>query len=293
MRKLTHTLVLASGLILVACNQQNMLAPAPHATASNDFRQENGGYSGETPEMKQAGTAKPSPNMMLAYRYYFGFSIPAKNLEAVTEKALQSCRVAGMGKCRIVTSSLNKQSEDYLSASIELRVEPEWFKTYQESLKLDSKDGGGKLTNSTVSSEDLTIAISDSGAKLGALKTLRTRLLSLLEKEGSRVKDLVEVERELARVQGEIEGTTARLRVLKTRVNMSEVHLNYETKSVAASRSSFSSIGYALNNFLETVAGGVSGIIFVIAYLLPWLIFGIPLLWLLRKLWRRRKTKNV
>ena len=144
---------------------------------------------------------------------------------------------------------------------------PNGLKRTKKALKSDSKEGGGKLTNSTVGSEDLTIAISDSGAKLGALKTLRTRLLSLLEKEGSRVKDLVEVERELARVQGEIEGTTARLRVLKTRVNMSEVRLNYETKSVAASRSSFSSIGYALNNFLETFAGGISAYhVIVIAY---------------------------
>ena len=94
------------------------------------------GIQGQSSEMKQAGTAKPSPNMMLAYRYYFGFSIPAKSLESVAEKALQSCRAAGMDKCRIVTSSLNKQSEDYLSASIELRVEPEWFKTYQESSKI-------------------------------------------------------------------------------------------------------------------------------------------------------------
>ncbi len=260
------------GLVEVSQAEMKMGAPAP------------------VPVRGQNGQDKST--LLLAYRYHFNFAIPAKNLKAVSQKAIETCTLAGMDKCRVVTSSLNQYSDDNISANIELRVEPKWFENYKQSLASDSETAGGKITGSTVGSEDLTIAISDSDAKLNALKTLRSRLIGLLETKGSQLKDLIAVERELARVQGQIEGSTARLRVLRTRVAMSQVHLNYETKSVAASRSSFTPIKRALNDFIGTVAHGFAGVIRFVAFILPWLIVGIPLLWMVRRFWRKRNAKT-
>jgi hypothetical protein len=253
-------------------------------------------------EMMAIRAAEPAPMVakqapatiqrMLAYRYQFQFSIPAKNLKAVSQKALDACGSAGPNHCQIVSSSLQQYSDDEVSAHISLRVEPKWFESYRQSLNQDSREAGGKLVNSNVSAEDLTLAISDSDAKLNALKTLRTRLTALLETQGSTVKDLMEVERELARVQGQIEAGTARLRVLRTRVSMSEVILSYETKSVPASRSAFRPVVQALTDFVGTVSEGLAGLIYFIALILPWMIVGIPAIWLLRKWWRGRKPRK-
>lgn len=260
------------GIVETSQAEMKMGVPAPMPTSTSNQSDKN--------------------TLLLAYRYHFSFAIPAKNLKSVSQKAIETCTSAGMDKCRVVTSSLNQYSDDNISANIELRVEPEWFENYKRSLASDSETAGGKITGSTVNSEDLTIAISDSDAKLNALKTLRSRLIGLLETKGSQLKDLIAVERELARVQGQIESSTARLRVLRTRVAMSQVHLNYETKSVAASRSSFTPIKRALNDFIGTVAHGFAGVIRFVAFILPWLIVGIPLLWLVRRLWRKRKAKK-
>lgn len=280
-----------SVLLLGACERSENYAVEKDAMS--------GYMETSSPQMKMAAPApmvaqssNAQSTLLLAYRYHFSFAVPAKNLEAVSQKAIDTCTLAGVDKCRVVTSSLNQYSDDNISANIELRVEPEWFEAYKKSLASDSETAGGKLTGSTVNAEDLTIAISDSGAKLNALKTLRTRLLGLLETKGSELKDLIAVERELARVQGQIEGSTARLRILRTRVSMSQVHINYETKAVAASRSSFTPIKHALNDFIGTVASGFAGVIRFTAFILPWLLVGIPLLWGVRRLWRRQKAKK-
>ena len=296
---LPKIMMLSVVFVLAACQVENLHAPAPsmspRAESKMMMNQAADGFAQGGASFDKSQSARDdgqAQNRMLAYIHRFTFSLPAKNLKAVSAKALADCRAAGTNKCQIVTSSINTFSEDNVSASIKLRVQPDWFADYRAGLIADSDVAGGKVLNSTTSAEDLTIQISDSGARLKALKTLRVRLLTLLEKKGSTVKDLIEVERELARVQGQIESSTGRLRVLKTRVSMSEVYLDYQAKSVAASRSKFSAIGRALNDFLETVSGGIAGVIYFVAFVLPWLIFGIPILWLLSKWWRKRRLKK-
>ncbi|MBL4871422.1 MAG: DUF4349 domain-containing protein [Robiginitomaculum sp.] len=280
-----------SVLALGACQQKESYTPerdmmgGAMETAQAEMKM-------SSPAPMRGQSAQDKSQLLLAYRYHFNFAIPSKALETVSQKAIETCTSAGVDMCRVVSSSLNRYSDDNVSANIELRIAPKWFEDYKASLLNDSKGGGGKLTGSTTSSEDLTIAISDSGAKLGALKTLRARLTGLLETKGSDLKDLIAVERELARVQGQIESSTARLRVLRTRVSMSQLYLNYETKAVAASRSSFSPIKHALNDFIGTVAQGFAGVIRFTAFFLPWLIIGIPLLWVVRRFWRKRKANK-
>jgi len=119
---------------------------------------------------------------------------------------------------------------------------------------------------------------------------LRTRLENLLETRNAKLPDLLALERELARVQSEIESATANLKALRARVSMSVVNLSYTSERVAVSRSSVSPIGSALKDFVGIVSEGLAGVIRFLAALLPWMIFVIiPGLFLLRWFWRRRK----
>jgi Domain of unknown function (DUF4349) len=228
-----------------------------------------------------------SDKRKLAYRYQFSFAIPSKTLESVSQKVVQDCKKAGPDNCLIVRSSVDRYRNDQVTANIALRVQPKWFADYQDDLTSSSIAAGGKLMSSSVSVKDLTIAISDSTVKLSTLHTLRTRLQTMLGTKGSTVKDLVAVERELARVQGEIEGITARLRVLQTRIRMSEVELEFETRASAASRSSFQPVIDAITGFFSTLSTGLANLINFIAYVLPWLFLIAPIVWMLA-LWRRR-----
>jgi len=80
----------------------------------------------------------------------------------------------------------------------------------------------GKVTDRRIRSRDVTDELIDLEARLNNLTALRDRLRSYL-KEATNLKEILEVERELARVQAEIESLEAKLDRLRSQVAMSEL----------------------------------------------------------------------
>jgi hypothetical protein len=90
-----------------------------------------------------------------------------------------------------------------------------------------AKLGDEKSRN--ISKQDVTEQVVDSEAVLKNKTALRDRLRQL-SAQAKDVKDIVAVETELSRVQGEIDSMEATLKSLKGRVNMSDVSLTFEKK---------------------------------------------------------------
>src|SRR5262249_34449527 len=140
----------------------------------------------------------------------------------------------------------------------------------------------------TTSSEDLTRNIVDTEARLRASRTLRDRLQNLLASRPGRLSDLLEVERELARVQGEIDATESTLAVMRARVAMSELTLTYTSKAKPLRGDTFRPLTEALAGFLGWIVMGFASIITLVAVLLPWaLVLGL-IGWALMA-WRKRR----
>jgi len=111
-------------------------------------------------------------------------------------------------------------------AEILFRVPPDRL----EAL-MDSAAAVGKTEERTIGAEDVTDAIVDAEGRLASLTASRDRLRQLLDKAGS-VPDVVTVERELARVQGDIESLQRRLAALRGQVAMSELTVNIDRRVV-------------------------------------------------------------
>ena len=109
------------------------------------------------------------------------------------------------------------QVSDDSRAEYSLRVPPA-----QLGPLMDSVAALGNVETRTISAEDVTEAVVDAEARLAALRASRDRLTQLLERANS-VQDVIAVERELARVQGDIESLEARLQAMKGQVAMSEL----------------------------------------------------------------------
>jgi hypothetical protein len=243
-------------------------------------------------------SSDPSPGadpagVYLAYRYGYGLVMPAKSVKATTNKHIQICREAGPKLCQVTGSNTQNFSEENISANLSLRAEPDWLVGFVSGMKADVAEVDGRIANENTSVEDLTRAILDTDARLKAKRVLRTRLEKLLETRNAELPDLLALERELARVQAEIESATANLKALRARVSMSVVNINYTSERVAVSRSSVSPIGAAVKDFVGIVSSGLANVIRFFGAILPWLIFVIiPGLFALRWFWRRRNFKK-
>jgi hypothetical protein len=234
---------------------------------------------------------------LIAYRYDYRFETPADATADLVESHQTACSEAGSEQCQIVSSNIYDDGRGSVSAAVQLRASPAWVESFRNGLEAGLEAAGGRIQNQSQAADDLTSAIYDLEARLGAKRVLRTRLIALLERENASVEELVQVERELANVQGEIEGAEAQIRVMRGRVSMSTLGLNYTSRVEPVSPGAFDPLTSALTNVFRELAAGLANVITFAAGFAPWLLVIVPLFWLLsrwlRGLLRARREAKV
>lgn len=249
-----------------------------------------GGATGGAPASGPA--ASPAAAPMLAYMHQVTLSAPAREVAPLMARHQAACIAAGPAQCQVVGSSTNALGENTVSAMLSIRGEPKWLATFRDGLDADARKADGRVTARSVSSEDLTRQMTDTDAYLRAQTALRTRLEALLASRPGRLGELLEIERELARVRGEIDAAQSNLAIMRARVAMSTLDLSYQSQSAPVVEGTFAPLTNAIDGFIGTLAAGFGAIITLIAFLLPWLIVLIPAGWLgARWLRRRREAK--
>ena len=89
----------------------------------------------------------------------------------------------------------------------------------------------GKLESLNISTEDVGEEYVDITARMANAHRLEERLVTLLATRTGKLQDVLSVERELARVRGEIERYEGRLRFLRSRVALSTLTVNVHEKA--------------------------------------------------------------
>jgi hypothetical protein len=148
----------------------------------------------------------------------------------------------------------------------------------------------GTVTSESFGAEDVTGEWVDLGARVANAKRLEGRLVELAAKETGNVQQLLEVERELGRVRGEIEQMEARQKVLADLVGLSTLTLEIQTRVpyVAAIQPSLGDeAGRALSGgWAELTEVGKNGLLGFLGFL-PWLPFALAGAWLARRGWKK------
>jgi hypothetical protein len=223
--------------------------------------------------------------MYLAYSYQMGLEIPAEHLGAVMDGHVHACLEAGPRLCQLIGSSRSGDPGSALTGTVDLRGEPAWLRRFMGGIGAQASAAGGRVSSQATSTEDLTRSIVDTEAHMRAQTALRDRLQHMLESHPGKLSDLLDVERELARVQGDMDATQSELAVMHTRVDMSELTLNYNSAPRPVGSDTFEPLRQALAGFLGVAVIGFAAIITLIAGLLPFAIVVVPIIWLLLK-WR-------
>jgi hypothetical protein len=230
----------------------------------------------------------PAPVLYLAYSYAMGLEIPSQRLSSVMDAHIQACQAAGPRLCQLIGSNKSGDPESYMEGFVSVRGEPTWLRTFMGGVSAQVEAANGRIISQTTNTEDLTRAIVDTEARLRAQTALRDRLQELLRSRPGRLADLLEVERELARVQGEIDAVQSNLAVMRTRVAMSELTINYRSAPRPVGSDTFRPLRDALANFLGIVVAGFAAIITIIAGLIPIAVVVVPIVWLLLR-WRKSR----
>lgn len=281
--------VLLVGMMLAACSPEPKYKEYSDETTRVEISKPP-----PAPGVPAQASAPTQP--MLAYVYSYDIELPLKALRDLMGRHEEACRAAGPAICQVTSSETSAFGADTASGEMSIRARPDWIAKFRNGLSSEVAAGGGKVTSSGMTAEDLTRTIVDGEARLRAQTTLRDRLQAILASRPGKVSELLEVERELARVQGEIDVAQSELNFAKTRVSTSVLELRYSSRPALASSSTFSPLTGAGRGFVRTIAVSLATMVGFVAAILPWVLVA-ALFWRFRtKLpgwpWWRRRQKD-
>ncbi len=214
------------------------------------------------------GQAKQAANTSIAYSYVYTLETPAGAIATLVRRHQAACASAGPAVCQLLDSQLTVGVGDS-SATLNMRAEPGWLANFRNELEGDVRQAGGRVAQSDTSAEDLTRSIIDTQASVRAQTTLRDRLQTLLATRPGKLDELLNLEKELALTQGQLDATNSELAALNGRVEMSKLTINYATPTHGR-LSAAAPLAVAMSNFSGTLGTSLAALITLVAALLPW-----------------------
>jgi hypothetical protein len=147
----------------------------------------------------------------------------------------------------------------------------------------------GRVQSETVQTQDVTRAYSDLETRLKVKRETAARLREILTRQTGKVSEVLEVEREIARVVEEIEQAEGERRYFDSQVALSTITLSLHEPAALVSPGALDPVAAALRQALRIMAESLGALIELLAGLLPWLVA----LYLVFRavLWRLRRRR--
>jgi hypothetical protein len=155
---------------------------------------------------------------------------------------------------------------------------------------LETLQSLGTVQRVSISGEDITEQYYDLEIQLRNRKQLEMRLLALLDRPSNKLTELLEIEREVARVRNEIDSLEGRKRFWDSQVSFSRLQVTLHEPVPITRGGMWATLRGALRSAGENFVNAIAGLIALGGGLLPLIV----LLWLCWIVWRairrRRKT---
>jgi hypothetical protein len=148
----------------------------------------------------------------------------------------------------------------------------------------------GRITNETVTTDDVTKAYADLETRLAAKRETAKRLREILVRQTGKVSEVLEVEREIGRVIEEIEQAEGERRYYDNLVSLSTITLNLYERDSVVTPGMFDSVTAALRRSLRLMSESVAVMIEAAAFLLPWAALFYVAYRLIRRSFRKKTS---
>jgi hypothetical protein len=294
------TLALVAALALAGCNRGEVAsldAPAPPpapASAPAGFAggmamKERARGAPQAEQAADAGQAQEAPlQRYLAVRQDLNVEVPPEQLADAWGKVRDLC---GTLQCELLSSSLLRETPQQPgNAMLEMRVAPA-----DVDKLLSGLAGVAKVVSQNTTSEDKTAEVIDVEARIKNRIEFRDSLRLMLRDTVTKrtMADLLAIQRTLSDTQAELDAIATQRKVLEQQTSKQHIQIQFTpSRTLVQSGRSYNPMMRALREAGSVLAESVGVLITFLAAVLPWLLLvGLPLVWLVRLVWRRRRAK--
>lgn len=213
------------------------------------------------------------------------------NMESTDFDAARDTLLAAVDDCGawMEYSSLSGDAKDHdRYAYYTVRVPVENYRTF-----LAAVGEAGSVLDLSETAENITSSYIDVQARLSALEAQRDRLNELAD-QAETTADLLEIESQLSDVQYQLENYTRQLRSMDQQVSYSTVDIYLrEVATLTPTGVTFGErIADAFGGGWDAFVGFLQGLVIALVYLWPVLLIAVAVVFILRKVWKKRPKKE-
>ena len=180
--------------------------------------------------------------------------------------------------------SSNLSLGEYQSSNVSLRVESAGV-AYFSKIVVEN----GRLVSRSTQAQDLSDSVLDNAKRSEVATRYRDKLLKLEAQEGNDIDTMVKIASELSKVQSNLEFAQGEKAKLFQRIDTELINISITAPRVEGF---WGPIGDSMSSFVDDLAYGVSSVISSAAMIIPWFIFIVILLLILRFIYRRLSVKK-
>lgn len=287
MKQVSSTILLVICLLVFSCQSRNNEKAQDMATISMEPGSavgapvQNEGMVSDTaigmPPMEDQvlnnGTPAPLMDWEKKIIKTADVSLEVKNYTVYDRFVHNSTRKFGS----YIASEQQRKSDDRMENTVSIKVPVDQFEALINALPGDD----AKMIEKRISSEDVTDQLVDTKARIEAKKQVRDRYLVLLQ-QANKMKDILDVQREINAIQEELEAAQGRVQYLTHQSAYSTINLTY-FEVLNGEDSSEKSFLSRLKDALSDGASMISGLLIIIVSFWPILIAGCLIWWLIRR----------
>lgn len=295
---LPAVLALAATLALAGCNQRHDTAAMESAPAPAPMAGGAGMKQGRaaTVQAEDAAAAAPETSAQdemaqrfLAVRQELNVEVPQAQLADAWGQVRDLCATL---RCELLSASLLRETPQQPgNAMLEMRVAPADVRRLLGTLA-----GVATIVSQNTISEDKTAEVIDVEARIRNRTEFRDSLRLMLRDTTTKrtMSDLLEIQRTLSDTQAELDAMAAQRKVLEQQTSKQHIQIQFTpTRALVQGGTSYSPIGRALRDAGHVLGESMAALITFVAAVLPWLVLVVlPLGWVLRALWRRRRARK-
>jgi hypothetical protein len=273
---ITLTLIIIATSALAGCDRI-----VPQEEASDIAFAERGRMAmkatGTAPDAMPAPrmAAPASPNMKQRLMRTASIRVEVRDVDRAGERAREL--VEGMGG-HVARSSAYEDNAGIRELRLTLKVPADKLDEALDGLK-----DLGRVRAEDISARDVTEEYFDLETRLANAKKLEKRLIQLLETKTKELKDLLDTEKELARVRENIERMEGRKRYMDSRISLATIEATF-TQPRGFGRGIFEPLSGIFQRSLGALTASIAALIVVVSAALPWLIVLVLVGWVMIRL---------
>jgi anti-sigma factor RsiW len=200
---------------------------APAKTAQAQMAAKETGTVGEAMNYEAEPTSAETPAPELANRKLIRNATVELEIVSFDDAVQKITAFAKEERGYVATTDSQKQANGKLRGEVVVKVLPENLDRFLQKVR-----GLGELKNQTLGTEDVTKAYFDTDARLKNARVMEQRLIDMLKTKAGKVSDLLQVEKELARVREEIEKMQGELKYWDSQVQFATVTISLAEKDM-------------------------------------------------------------